>query len=202
MFASRLLFSALTVAVCAAGPLARFGDASPLASRTDLTLANGNSMQYGTLPNGLNWQASGVLIKGGCSSTVQFIKDCYELELGSATNKQLDPGFSTPRQRIEFQTPSQNDGTSWKYTWRSYYQKYDTFFLDILQSGVSLKDVKAGAVVATTSVASMLGTPLQHTLTVTYGPAGSINYSIVNSQTQKSIFKYSKANVSVGAGGN
>ena len=76
------------------------------------------------------------------------------------------------------------------------------FFLDILKSGVSFKDVEAGAVVATASVASVLGTPLQHTLSVTYGPAGSLNYSIVNSQTQKPIFNYIKANGSVGAGGN
>ncbi|KZP32176.1 hypothetical protein FIBSPDRAFT_848533 [Athelia psychrophila] len=188
-----------------------------------VSLSNGTSMMYGSLvAEGLQWQSSGILLKGGCSPAVQYITDCYQLQLGSNTTAQLDPGSSTPRQRIEFETPKQGDGTSWHYTWRSYYQSNDlgsttffhimqifsaaeanpAFFLDILKQGVSFKDVQAGRVVATTSVATILATPLQHSLQVTYGPTGSIKYSITNSRTGASILQYSEPLGSVGAGGN
>lgn len=75
------------------------------------------------------------------------------------------------------------------------------YFLDILKNGVSFKDATTESVLATASLASILATPLQHTLTVTYGPTGSLNYVITNSQTGASIFKYSMKG-HVGSGGN
>jgi hypothetical protein len=74
-------------------------------------LADGKSMQYGQLSNGLKWQSSGThlnivlvvsqLIIGlgvltqGCPQNVKgSIKDCYGLQLTSKTSQQLDPGTS------------------------------------------------------------------------------------------------------------
>ncbi|KZP11496.1 hypothetical protein FIBSPDRAFT_962253 [Athelia psychrophila] len=101
-----------TVLICstafalAAARLTGSPDAPVLLGRADVTLADGTSMQYGALaPEGLEWQSSGVLVKGGCSSTLQFITDCYELELGGDPSQELDPGYATARQRIEFLTP-------------------------------------------------------------------------------------------------
>lgn len=74
-------------------------------------------------------------------------------------------------------------------------------FLDILASGISLKDVATDTIVATAALASFFETPLLHTLSVTYGPSGSFNYAITNSQTGASILKASQTGA-VGSGEN
>ncbi|KAF7986838.1 hypothetical protein HWV62_12606 [Athelia sp. TMB] len=74
-------------------------------------------------------------------------------------------------------------------------------FLDILSSGVSLKDVETETVLATATTASLFATPLLHTLSVTYGPSGSFNYAITNSQTGASILKASTTGT-IGTGEN
>jgi hypothetical protein len=129
-YSSILLPFILEAYAAAAGPdIVPGTNSSRLTMRTATVLANGTSMQYSSspLPNGLNWQASGYvwfvaqgqssniflyqtiplcrfLQRGGCSSTKQLIKDCYELRLTNDPSMQLDPGSATPRQRIEFLT--------------------------------------------------------------------------------------------------
>jgi len=226
-----LFLTILYASICALAvaralqPIARSLNDSILLRRADVELANGTSMQYSTADNepaGLEWQASGVLIKGGCSSTIQFITDCYELEMSDDPSLMLDPGYNPPRQRTEFLSNTKAaDGTAWKYTWKSYYQSYDTgsdtffhimqifsdtgggpaVFLDILASGISLKDVTTDTIVATATLASFFETPLLHTLSVTYGPSGSFNYAITNSQTGASILQASQTGA-VGSGEN
>ncbi|KAF8313836.1 hypothetical protein DL93DRAFT_1125129 [Clavulina sp. PMI_390] len=192
------------------------------AKRTDIVLADGTSMQYSSasLPNGLKWQASGFLQHGGCSSGKQFITDCYEMRLVADPAQQLDPGSASPRQRIEFLTAHQADGSKWHYVWRSYVPNYVTgsttffhlmqifstatggsiFFLDIIKNMVYIKDVVAGVYAASAPLSSFENRPLQHTMNITYGPSGNIWYSVTDSQTNAPIISFSKTG-GIGSGG-
>jgi len=85
------------------------------------TLADGKSMEYGQLSNGLTWQSSGVLTQGCFDRVRGSIQDCYELELTSNPKMQLDPGtYNSPRQRIEFLTAKQTPGRLYTYQWKQF----------------------------------------------------------------------------------
>ncbi|KAF8313785.1 hypothetical protein DL93DRAFT_2167593 [Clavulina sp. PMI_390] len=181
--------------------------------RADVVLANGTSMQYSKSPlaNGLSWQASGFLESGGCSSGKQYISDCYEMSLVADPTQQLDPGAGTPRQRIEFLTAHQPDRAKWKYVWKSYIPAYDTgstsffhimqivttggpiYFMDIIEDMVYVKDVAAGTHLASATLADFSNRPLLHTMTITYGPSGSIKFAIADSQTGDAVLSFSKS---------
>ena len=73
--------------------------------------------------------------------------------------------------------------------------------LDIHDDQVVLGDAKAGVNLASIPLSAYVDRPLLHTLTVKYGPLGSLEYAATNSQTGASINKYKSTSLSVGTGG-
>ncbi|KAF8313784.1 hypothetical protein DL93DRAFT_1117928 [Clavulina sp. PMI_390] len=209
-FFSLSAFSPCEAAIIKEGPAA-----AENSKRADVVLADGTSMQYSTAPlaNGLSWQASGFLEKGGCSSDKQYITDCYEMRHVADPTQNLDPNAATPRQRTEFLTAHQPDGSKWKYAWRSYIPSYDTgstsffhlmqifstadsgpvYFMDIIKDMVYVKDVAAGTYLASATLADFSNRPLLHTMTITYGPSGSVQFAITDSQTGAAVLSFSKS---------
>ncbi|KAJ7581625.1 hypothetical protein C8J56DRAFT_793572, partial [Mycena floridula] len=150
------------------------------------------------------------------------ITDCYQIYLDSNVTDQLQPGAKTPRQRTEFLNAHAADGTSWKFTYRSYIPSYDTgstHFFHIMQifstaaSGpvytldiqgtdtINFNDIVKGIVLATTPLSNFANQPLLHTLVVTYGPSGYLHYTVTNSQTGAVVLQYKNTDIAVGSGG-
>ncbi|KDQ56274.1 hypothetical protein JAAARDRAFT_307218 [Jaapia argillacea MUCL 33604] len=193
--------------------------------KRDAPLADGNSMQYGTLSNGLQWQASGVLKQGCSSAGSPHITSCYSLSFTNDPTKQLDPGFpDSPRQRIEFLTPTGNDGTSHTYTWKYYLAPgtgSTTHFFHLMQ--VFSRGTAGGAPVITLdavkdtvavednvrnctnpkcpsiALSSFEGKTTHHSMAITYGPSGKINY-VVKDDSGNTLLSY-QATGSMGTGG-
>jgi hypothetical protein len=165
----------------------------------------------------------GVLYKG-CTSSVN-IADCYQLSLTANVTQQLDPGFpDSPRQRIEFRSETQADGSSFKYTWKQFlYPNVGTTrnFFHLMQvfsmkdSGpvVTLDAVSGKAAVndffrsctdtkcPSIDIASYAGRLTQHTLVVTFGPNGKLSYIVSDPQTKKVLLTYNVTGY-MGSGGS
>ncbi|GAA5932520.1 hypothetical protein JCM3775_005942 [Rhodotorula graminis] len=107
--------------------------------RRTTVIADGTSLQSGTLFDSVDWQASGVLLEGCDIFTA--ISDCHTLALAPSGQlaRRSDPGFdernrslvarAAPRQRIEFLSrPNSRAGETWTYSWsfpsRSRYQYF------------------------------------------------------------------------------
>jgi hypothetical protein len=142
------------------------------------------------------------LLYSGCSAPVsQQISNCYTLFLTSNYKKQLDPGYPTPRQRVEFRGLNAPDNSTFKYTWKYFLGSsvgttQDFFHLmQVFSTGddgpiVTLDAVNGKAQIkdyyrpcGSTScpsipLAGFAGQVTYHTMTLTCGPAGMLNYVI------------------------
>jgi hypothetical protein len=75
------------------------------------------------------------------------------------------------------------------------------YFSNLLTNTLEFTDYQTGETLASVPVAQTLGRPLQHTLYVTYGPGGSVNYVISDTSTGTSILSYQSGVRNVGTGG-
>ena len=165
----------------------------------------------------------GVLYKG-CTSSVN-IADCYQLSLTGNVTQQLDPGFpDSPRQRIEFRSETQVDGSSFKYTWKQFlYPDVGTtrnFFhlmqvfsmkdsgpvvtLDAVSGKATVNDFFRSCTVTkcpSIDIASYAGRLTQHTLVVTFGPNGKLSYLVSDPQTKRPLLTYNVTGY-MGSGGS
>ncbi|KAF8343003.1 uncharacterized protein EI90DRAFT_3031035 [Cantharellus anzutake] len=187
-------------------------------------ISDGTSFRSGTLTTGLvglKWQATGALYQGGCSAGLQNINTCYEMTLSSDPNAQLEPDAGSPRQRVEFLNSRVDNGT-YRYTWRSYFNAYNTggtrffhtmqifsatyggpvYFTNLLVQGFQFQDAVTNEVLASIPVSDILCRPLQHTIDITYGQNGRINYVITDSTTGTIVMSYRSGQRSVGTGAN
>lgn len=154
-------------------------------------------------------QASGKVISG-CNGS----SDCYTLSLGSSGDSFAANSGSvdmSDRQRIEFLTDynSENNGQSWEYSWTSSVSK-DTglessqwmhmwqLFTDAgafvqltaMNNKVSVRVKVAGArkrgkCSTTIPYDDFKGNTYNHSMKVTYGPDGSMTYTMTDASTKK-----------------
>ncbi|KAJ7366584.1 hypothetical protein DFH08DRAFT_1003756, partial [Mycena albidolilacea] len=190
-------------------------------ARTQLTNGTLGKIQQGpgyTTMGALRWQSSGVLWEG-CSSSAAHpidITECYGLQLFADPTKNLqDSAADSPRQRIEFLTAGAADGTSWVYE-RKFYLSSETgttnhFFhlMQILARGgsggpvitlnaaagkVAIGDVVRGCPKAgcpSIALADFTDRTTVHSMTVTYGPKGSVTYAVKDATTRRTLLTYS-----------
>jgi hypothetical protein len=204
-------------------------------------LSDGTSMQYGVASADLQWQSSGIsnlpthrlsqsdflvlsgILYQGCDSPMN-ITDCYTLSLSQDPTKNLDPGFPTPRQRIEFRSPNQADGTTVKYTWKHYLQTgvgtTTSFFhlmqifstgdggpvitLDAVSGKIIIKNYFqscGGAGCPSMDLAKYEGRVTSNTLVVTYGPNGEMSYVVSDASSGNILLSY-KVQGYMGTGGS
>jgi len=191
-------------------------------------LSDGTSMQRGTISTSLAWQSSGIylnifpgvssclivlgILYQGCEPPMK-IANCYSLFLTSDPQKQLDPGYPTPRQRIEFRSPNQADGTTFKYTWKHYLDRgvgtTQHFFhlmqvfstgdggpvvtLDALSGKATIVDFFRSCVdtrCPSIDIAALEGRVTSHSMIVRYGPHGKLNYNVSDALTGTTLLSY------------
>ena len=75
------------------------------------------------------------------------------------------------------------------------------FTADIRGTNLELDDVHGGTTVASTPLTNIYERTLQHTLTVEYGPTGSINYAITDASSGAKLLSYAKSGRYTGTGG-
>ncbi|KAF8317908.1 hypothetical protein DL93DRAFT_2165335 [Clavulina sp. PMI_390] len=187
-------------------------------------LADGSGMKYGTLPSGLLWQSSGELYSGGCTPVNQSISECYELKLSGSVDEHLDPKhLHSPRQRVEFRSPGEvGDGTSWIYTWNSFYpsanlNSTNTFFhfmqifsqadsgpvyyFDLLRNrDAVVKNWLTNTTIAKVPIEKVMDLTLHHRVEVTYGPQGRLDYTVSQKSNGTTILHVEEAGY-MGTGG-
>ncbi|KAJ7505535.1 hypothetical protein B0H11DRAFT_1708963 [Mycena galericulata] len=210
------MFSKPTLTAFCVSTLCAFASA-----RTELTNGTSGSALEGpgyTTMGSLLWQSSGVLYDG-CNNSAEYpinITDCYALQLSSDPTENLESDTSdSPRQRIEFLTAGAADGTSWTYEWK-YYLSSQTgttnhFFhlMQILTRGgtggpvitlnaaggqVAIQDTVRGCPAAgcpSIALDDFTDKTTTHKMSVTYGPNGSVAYSIEDFFTGKIMLTYS-----------
>jgi len=176
-------------------------------------LNNGTSKQIGLLPNGLQWQASGILTQG--CTVISPIQNCYDLSLGSNPAQELDPGFTPPRQRVEFRAPSQAPGTTYLYSWKHYLapnvSSSATFFylmqiksnalqqpylaLNVAQNSVRMRnfiDPTCGVTgCPSINLTTYAGRTTTHTMRFTAGSNGTAVYLVQDTKTGAALLSYS-----------
>jgi len=156
------------------------------------------------------------ILSSGCSSSID-ISDCFTLSLTSNANKELDirdPPFPTPRQRVEFRSLTEADGSTFKYTWKHYLHSgvstSDHFFhlMQVFSTGnggpVVTLDARSGTAAIQDYARSCSDTrcpaiPLSsftdrvthHTMTVTYGPNGKLHYVVSDAGSGDTLLSYS-----------
>ncbi|KAJ7645596.1 hypothetical protein DFH06DRAFT_1283311 [Mycena polygramma] len=180
-------------------------------ARTQLTDGTSGTAVEGpgyTTMGALLWQSSGVLYDGCTDSAAHpiDITDCYALQLSADATKNLQDNTSdSPRQRIEFLTKGAADGTSWSYQWKYYLSSQtgttDHFFhvMQLLTRGgaggpVSIQDIVRGCPTAgcpSIALSAFTDRTTIHSMTVTYGPKGSVKYAVKDSSTGKTLLSYS-----------
>ncbi|KAJ7429076.1 hypothetical protein FB451DRAFT_759448 [Mycena latifolia] len=170
-----------------------------------------------TIMGALKYQSSGVLYDG-CNDSAEYpinITDCYALQLSSDPTKNLQSTTSdSPRQRIEFLTAGAADGTSWSYEWKYYLSSQTTttnhFFhlmqlltrggdggpvvtLSAVANKVSIDDNVRGCSAGCPSIAldDFTDRTTTHSMTVTFGPSGSLKYTMKDSKTGETLMTYS-----------
>ncbi|KAF7365428.1 hypothetical protein MVEN_00415700 [Mycena venus] len=190
-------------------------------ARTQLTDGTAGKIIEGpgfTTMGALQWQSSGVLWDGCTDSAAHpiNISTCFALQLSADPTKNLqDDSSDSPRQRIEFLTAGAADGTSWSYQWK-YYLSSQTgttnhFFhlMQILTRGgsggpvitlnaaagkVAIQDTVRGCPAAgcpSIALNEFTDRTTTHSMTVTYGPSGSVKYTVKDSATSKTLLTYS-----------
>ncbi|KAF7291879.1 DOMON domain-containing protein [Mycena indigotica] len=192
--------------------------AQTLAAPTNITLNrrlttinNGNAFVQGTIGS-MTWQASGVL-EQGC--TLSTISSCYHMYLTSDPTSELDTNhLHSPRQRDEFHFPQTSAGQSFSYTWKQYFYSStgtgSTWFHLMQAFGISenapLDYVRGtggsscgSATCPATSLDNYHGLTTTHKISGQFGPTGSLNYKITNSDGD-TILGYSVSG-NMGAGG-
>ncbi|BGP12623.1 hypothetical protein JCM10213_008760 [Rhodosporidiobolus nylandii] len=179
-----------------------------------IVLANGLSMQYGTISPSVQFQASGILLQG-CTMIVN-INPCFQMML--AASGQLQPGADSPRQRIEFlSTPFGQEGEQWRYRWRyrlspgvasgpNFFHMFQllsrdlggyVIALDLISGSVVIRESvpsRCGAACPSIPQSAFLGITTSHDLSVTYGDGGSISYTVRNAATNALILQYNVSN--------
>ncbi|KAJ7857760.1 hypothetical protein B0H13DRAFT_2237671 [Mycena leptocephala] len=209
------MFSKLTLtAFCV------FAMCAVASARTELTDGTSGKAVEGpgyTTFGALQWQSSGILYDG-CNDSPTFpiyITDCYALQLSSDPTKNLQDDSDSPRQRIEFLTKGAADGTSWSYEWK-YYLSSQTGttnqFFHLMQ--ILTRDGSGGPVITLNAAAGKVsiqdtvrgcpsaGCPFialddftdrttTHSMTVTYGPKGSVKYTVKDTKTGAKLLTYS-----------
>ncbi|TRM63166.1 hypothetical protein BD626DRAFT_583624 [Schizophyllum amplum] len=198
MKASILITLLLSTLACTAAP-------------SQTTLNDGKQLRNGKIGQ-LTWEASGVL-KTPCTDSKIAIGSCYSLSLSKDPNTNLDTNhLDSPRQRNEFRVPHGAAGETRTYSWKMYLYSStgsgSSFFhlmqvLDYvtLQPVVTL-DARKGNVQIESSTLCKSGCPkipmsaftdrtTLHTMTITYGPSGSISYKIVDVSSKKTLLTYS-----------
>ncbi|KAK7048156.1 hypothetical protein R3P38DRAFT_2867716 [Favolaschia claudopus] len=190
-------------------------------ARTQLTDGTAGKAVSGpgyTTMGALQWQSSGILWDG-CSDSAAHpidISTCFALQLSADPAKDLqDSKSDSPRQRIEFLTRGAADGTSWQYQWK-YYLSSQTgttnhFFhlmqiltrggsvgpvitLDAVAGKVSIQDIVRGCPsngCPSIPLKSFTDKTTIHSMTVKYGPQGSVKYTVKDAATGKTLLTYS-----------
>ncbi|KAJ7473370.1 hypothetical protein FB451DRAFT_1133895 [Mycena latifolia] len=188
------------------------------------TISDGTSFNQGTIGN-MTWQASGVL-ESGC--TLSTISSCYHMFLTDDPTEQLDTNhLDSPRQRDEFHFPQVAAGTAFAYTWKQYLYSSTgtgtTWFhimqafgvvennplvtLDAVSSTLRIKDYVRGTggpscgsiACPSTDLDNYHGTTTTHHISGSFGPSGSLSYTVKN-DTGSTILSYT-VNGNMGAGG-
>ncbi|KAI0795130.1 hypothetical protein C8Q75DRAFT_530421 [Abortiporus biennis] len=137
----------------------------------------------------------------------------------------LDQGhLDSPRQRNEFLTAKSADGTSVTYSWKYYLSSQvgtSTHFfhlmqvfsdgqgepvvtLDAVNGQLAIVDVARGCTTnkcPAVAISQFTDRTTLHTIKVTFGPNGKLNYAITNADTGASILSYS-ATGAMGSGGS
>ncbi|KZS92100.1 hypothetical protein SISNIDRAFT_455848 [Sistotremastrum niveocremeum HHB9708] len=181
-------------------------------------LSDGNEMQYGnsSLAPGLrNWQSSGILTRG-CDIKSAKINDCYGIYLSANQNEHTG---DSPRQRIEFRTKSQLAGHSAHYTWKQYDEAPDTstsvsqsdfshrwqimdgqdiapvVTFDAINDTATVLDyaprrINCGGRCPAIPLKSFVGRNLLHSLKVTFGPNGQLDYVLTDADSGKQLLTY------------
>ncbi|KAJ6584698.1 hypothetical protein B0H19DRAFT_1106131 [Mycena capillaripes] len=209
------MFSKFTVAILGLSALCAVVSARTLLTNETSGIEEGPG--YTTM-GALLWQSSGILYDG-CSDSAAHpinITECYALQLSADPTKNLqDYTSDSPRQRIEFLTKGAADGTSWSYQWKYYLSSQtgttNQFFhlMQILTRGgtggpvitlnaaggkASIQDTVRGCPTAGCpfiELADFTDRTTTHSMTVKYGPSGSVKYSVKDSKTSKTLLTYS-----------
>ncbi|KAL1746626.1 hypothetical protein HDZ31DRAFT_33777 [Schizophyllum fasciatum] len=197
-------FAAVPLAVLAAAMCC-------LAAPSQTTLNNGNQLSNGKIGQ-LTWEASGVL-KTPCTDSKIAIGNCYSLSLSKNPKTNLDTNhLDSPRQRNEFRVPYGAAGETRTYSWKQYLYSStgsgSSFFhlmqvldYNTLQPVITL-DARNGRVQIESSTLCRSGCPsipmssytdrtTLHSMRITYGPSGSLTYTVSDAQTKNTLITYS-----------
>ncbi|KAI5887643.1 uncharacterized protein SCHCODRAFT_02638591 [Schizophyllum commune H4-8] len=178
-------------------------------------LNDGTDFRYGKgFNNQVDWQMAGIL-EYPCTGDFASIgiSDCYQFELSSDGSKNLDTKhLDSPRQRNEFRAPDQPAGKTRTYEWKTYVSgetgTSDNFFhltqikLDHVDPplltltarkgkiGIESEELCGGGC-ASASWDDYVDRTVQHTMKITFGPNGSMDYKIKDADSGKSIISQS-----------
>ncbi|KAL1708865.1 hypothetical protein EV121DRAFT_276817 [Schizophyllum commune] len=181
------------------------------AAPSQTTLNNGNQLSNGQAGQ-LRWEASGIL-KTPCTDSKIAIGNCYSLSLSKDPKANLDTNhLDSPRQRNEFRVPYAAAGETHTYSWKQYLYSStgsgSTFFhlMQILDYNtlqpVIMLDARNGRVQVESTNLCKSGCPsipmasytdrtTVHTMKITYGPSGSLTYTVTDASTKKTLLTYS-----------
>ncbi|KAI5887642.1 uncharacterized protein SCHCODRAFT_02713517 [Schizophyllum commune H4-8] len=184
-------------------------------SATAKILNDGTKLAYGkAFDNKVQWQMAGVL-ESPCTGDFADIgiSDCYQFTLSADGSKNLDTGhLDSPRQRNEFRAPDQPAGKKRTYEWKTYVSgetgTSDSFFhltqIKLKDVGPPLLTLSArkgkigieseelcGKGCASASWDDYVDRTVQHTMKITFGPDGSMDYKIKDADSGKSIISQS-----------
>jgi len=145
------------------------------------------------------------------------------LDLMDDPGSELDPKFlDSPRQRIEFRSPiNANDGTSWTFTWKSYYpssiKTTTTFFhvmqifsvgdskpaytLDLVKDAAAIKDFFNKTVLQSVPITEFFDRPLLNIVNVTFGPQGRFEFVLLDTINEAELM-HVKTTGCAGTGGS
>ncbi|TRM63165.1 hypothetical protein BD626DRAFT_402951 [Schizophyllum amplum] len=190
----------LAMGLCAAAPAQQ-------------TLNDGNQLSYGTVYGGkLSYDSSGTL-KTPCTDSKIAIGSCYSLSFSSNPKSNLDTNhLDSPRQRNEFRTPWAVAGEKHTYSWKQYLYSStgtgSTFFhlmqvfdnnsgnpvvtLDARNGKVQMESqTLCGSGCPSIPISSYTDRTTVHTMVITYGPQGSMTYTVTDASTKRTLISFS-----------
>ncbi|KAL1675382.1 hypothetical protein EV122DRAFT_281144 [Schizophyllum commune] len=184
-------------------------------SATAKILNDGTKLGYGkAFDDKVQWQMAGVL-ESPCTGDFANvgISDCYQFSLSADGSKNLDTGhLDSPRQRNEFRCPNNAAGETHTYSWKTYVSgetgTSNNFFhlTQIKLDGVSAplltlsarkgkigieSEELCGKGCASASWDDYVDRTVQHTMKITFGPNGSMDYNVEDADTGESLISQS-----------
>ncbi|KAL1702872.1 hypothetical protein EV121DRAFT_261658 [Schizophyllum commune] len=178
-------------------------------------LNDGTKFAYGkAFDNQVQWQMAGVL-ESPCTGDFANIgiSDCYQFSLSADGSKNLDTNhLDSPRQRNEFRCPNNAAGETHTYEWKTRIAgdtgTSNNFFhlmqiFDQEQGGPMLTlTARKGRVgvesaslcgdgCASTEWDDYTDRTVQHTMKITFGPNGSMDYNVEDADTGESLISQS-----------